>query len=108
MKKDSKLISSIRPIARELMRIKKQAEALGVFTNDRELLECTGCDLVEDVTCDGFLITYHRNSGSMDDSGLRFRFEVAICDLKRRSGWPALFALCLLGTGCGHVVQHIA
>ena len=54
------------------MRIKRQAEALGVFTNDRELLECTGCDLVEDVTCDGFLITYHRNSDSMDDCGLRF------------------------------------
>lgn len=70
--KDSKLISRIRPIARELMRIKRQAEALGVFTNDRELLECTGCDLVEDVTCDGFLITYHRNSDSMDDCGLRF------------------------------------
>ena len=69
---DSKLISNIRPIARELMRIKKQAEALGIFTNDRELLECTGCDLVEDVTCDGLLITYLRKSDSMDDSGLRF------------------------------------
>jgi hypothetical protein len=69
---DSKLISNIRPIARELMRIKKQAGALGMFTNDRELLECTGCDLVEDVTCHGFLITCHRNSNSMDDSRLRF------------------------------------
>lgn len=54
------------------MRIKRQAEALGMFNSDRELLECTACDLVEDVTSEGFLITYHRNSDSMDDCGLRF------------------------------------
>ena len=70
--KDSELISKIRPIARAIMRVKRKAEALCIFTNDRELLECTGCDLVEDVTCDGFLITYHRDSDSMEDCGLRF------------------------------------
>jgi hypothetical protein len=70
--KDSRLISKIHPIARELMRIKRQAEALGIFTNDRELLACTACDLVEDVTSEGLLITSHRNSDSVDDCGLRF------------------------------------
>ena len=33
--KYSRLISNIQPIARELMHIKRQAEALGMFTNDR-------------------------------------------------------------------------
>ncbi len=40
----SELVSAIRPLVRELAQIKKQAEALGLFTNDRELLECTGCE----------------------------------------------------------------
>ena len=66
------MASDILPLARELARIKTEAEALGMFTNDRELLECTGCGLAEDVTFDGFLTTYHRNSDSLDDCGLRF------------------------------------
>jgi len=68
----SELVLAIRPLARKLAEIKKQAEALGLFTNDRELLECTGCDLAEDVTFDGRLITYHRNTEGMDDCSLRF------------------------------------
>jgi len=68
----SELVSAIRPLVRELAQIKKQAEALGLFTNDRELLECTGCDLAESVTFDGRLMTYHRNSEDLDDCGLRF------------------------------------
>ena len=65
-------MSAIRPLAMELARIKKQAAALGLFTDDRELFECTGCDLAEDVTFDGRLITYHRNTENTDDCGLRF------------------------------------
>jgi len=59
-KKMSPLMSDILPLARELVRIKKQAEAMGLFTDDRELLECCGCDLAEDVAFDGRLMTYHR------------------------------------------------
>ena len=52
----SSLLYEIRPLARELVRVKKQAEAIGLFTNDRELLGCSGCDLVEDVAFDGRLM----------------------------------------------------
>jgi len=83
--KMSDLASDILPLARELTRIKKQAEALGLFTHDRELLECSGCDLAEDVAFDGRLTTYHRNGGDYSDSGLRFErlndttFRCPIC-----------------------------
>lgn len=50
----------------------KQAAAMGVFTNDRELLECSKCGLVEDVLTDGILVTYHKNIRNPNDSGLRF------------------------------------
>ena len=63
---------SIMSLARELVRVKKQAEDLGLFTNDRELLKCTGCDLVEDVAFDGSLTTYRKNDDCMTDTGLRF------------------------------------
>ena len=49
---------SIYLLAAELTKLKARAKALGVFTNERELLACPRCGLVEDVTCDGLLITY--------------------------------------------------
>lgn len=70
--KHSKFASDILPHARELARIKRQAETLGMFTNDRELLKCTGCDLAENVSFDGFLMAYQRDCDSLKDCGLRF------------------------------------
>ncbi len=69
----AQLLAGISKIADELDQVKKQAEALGVFTNDRELLECSKCGLVEDVLTDGRLITYHGDSRKPNDSGLRFK-----------------------------------
>ena len=40
----------IQSLAKELTKIKKQADALGLFTDDRDLLECKFCGLMEDVT----------------------------------------------------------
>ncbi len=53
------------------MSLKAEAKALGVFTNERELLACPQCGLVEDVTSDGLLITSH-SSVVGHDTGLRF------------------------------------
>jgi len=68
----SGLAQKIKPFVEDIIRIQKQAKSLGIFVNDRELLECTGCDLVEDVAFDGSLMTYHGDSDDMTDSGLRF------------------------------------
>ena len=68
----SELAQKIKPLAEDIIRIQKQAKSLGIFVNDRELLECPGCDLVEDAAFDGSLMTYHRESDDMTDSGLRF------------------------------------
>ena len=68
----SGLAQKIKPFVEDIIRIQKQAKSLGIFVNDRELLECTGCDLVEDVAFDGSLMTYHRESDDMTDSDLRF------------------------------------
>ena len=61
----------IKPFVEDIIQIQKQAKSLGIFVNDRELLECTGCDLVEDVAFDGSLMTYHTESDDITDSGLR-------------------------------------
>ena len=71
----SGLAQKIKPFVEDIIRIQKQAKSLGIFVNDRELLECTGCDLVEDVAFDGSLMTYHRDSDDMTDSGLRFEVK---------------------------------
>lgn len=52
--------------------VKNQAKALGIFTNDRELIECPSCGLLEDVAFGGMLITYQKGSKDLKDSGLRF------------------------------------
>jgi len=68
----SGLAQKIKPFVEDIIRIQKQAKSLGIFVNDRELLEWTGCDFVEDVAFDGSLMTYHRESDDITDSGLRF------------------------------------
>ncbi len=57
---------------RQLKQAKQQARALGIFTDDRELLECPSCGLLEDVTAEGVLVTYPNTSEEVNDSGLRF------------------------------------
>lgn len=67
-----RLSQDLKPLVDKTVRVKKQAEKLGIFTNDRELLECDACDLIEDVTIEGFLITYHESSADRRDTGRRF------------------------------------
>ena len=59
--------------ARQLVQVKQQARTLGIFTDDRELLECPNCGLLEDVAAEGLLVTYPRDSADLKDCGLRFK-----------------------------------
>lgn len=67
----SRTVHAICEIVRNFEPLLERAKALGIFTNDRELLECTHCGMVEDVISDGHLITY-RDGDEIADSGLRF------------------------------------
>ena len=58
---------------RQLEQVKQQARALGIFTDDRELLECPSCGLLEDVTSGGLLVSYPKDSADLKDCGLRFK-----------------------------------
>lgn len=64
-------LEPLRSVAARLVGLQKRAKALGVFANDRELLECPGCGLLEDVTSAGLLITC-RAPALGEDTGLRF------------------------------------
>ena len=59
-------------MARRLEQVKAQARRIGIFTHDRELLECPNCGLLEDVMADGLPVTYSRRSRNRKDCGLRF------------------------------------
>jgi rubredoxin len=61
----------IRQLAARLLALREKAKALGIFTEDRELLECPACGLQEDVLISGQLITC-RPSEEGSDTGLRF------------------------------------
>ena len=60
-------------VVRQLEQVKQRARALGIFTDDRELLECPKCGLLEDVTSVGLLVTYPKDSADLKDCGLRFK-----------------------------------
>ena len=62
----------IRQLAARLVALREKARSLGVFTGDRELLECPKCGLQEDVTSSGQLITC-RPPAEGQDTGLRFQ-----------------------------------
>lgn len=64
-------IKSITKLAAKIKELQLKAEELGLFFNDRELLECKKCGLVEDVASEGVLITYN-SSDVAADIGLRF------------------------------------
>ena len=64
-------LEPFRSLAGQLVALQAEARALGLFANDRELLACPCCGLVEDVTCTGLLITY-RPPALGEDTGLRF------------------------------------
>lgn len=68
------LCAKIKPLAQQLAAVQKQADAMGLFANDRELLECSQCGLMEDVTHTGLLITC-REPALNQDTGLRFTKE---------------------------------
>lgn len=58
-------------LSRKLAKVNAQARALGIFTDDRELLKCPNCGLLEDVTANGLLMTYPKDSVDLTDCGLR-------------------------------------
>lgn len=67
-----KLAADIGRLIRAYAPIIRKAEALGVFTDARELLECACCGLKENVLISGQLITY-RGEDVEKDTGLRFK-----------------------------------
>jgi len=66
-------MDGLTALIRQLEQVRAQARALGIFTDDRELLECPNCGLLEDVTAKGLLVTYPKDSVDLKDCGLRFR-----------------------------------
>jgi rubredoxin len=66
------LHSDIRKLARQITTLRKRAAALGLFTEERDLLRCPKCGLQEDVDCTGRLLTYSKGRKA-NDTGLRFR-----------------------------------
>lgn len=58
-------------LVEKLVELQQQADALGIFMDDRELLDCDGCGLHEDITAQGKLITSMEGHLGQD-SGLRF------------------------------------
>ena len=49
-------------LSRKLAKVKAQARALGIFADDRELLECPNWGLLKEVTAKGLLVTYPKDS----------------------------------------------
>jgi hypothetical protein len=71
-KEYEELLEKVRPIAQQLAALQAKARSLGIFLNDRALLECPECGLQEDVAFGGQLITC-RPPAFGQDTGMRFR-----------------------------------
>ena len=66
-------MENLHSAVRRLQEAKRQARTMGMFVEDRDLLECPACGLWEDVTGEGCLVVYQKDDPSPVDSGLRFR-----------------------------------
>ena len=58
-------------LANRLTKIKEEAKKLGIFTDDRELLKCPKCGLMEDIDINGRLFTVFENA-PYESTGLAF------------------------------------
>jgi len=68
-------MSKLKPLVdlcRQLQHVQTQAAALGIFVDDRELIDCPNCKLFEDVTAEGLLITPRELATPPLHTGLRF------------------------------------
>ena len=68
---DAELVDRLRPLLRKLDSAREQGRKLGLFVEDRELLACARCGLIEDVAIDGIWLVYRAGQPAVD-SGLRF------------------------------------
>ncbi len=78
-------IAKIRALAAEIAALQAKSRALGLFANDRELLECPVCGLMENVAAAGKGLFTCRPESLDEDTGLRFeelsrdRFRCPAC-----------------------------
>ena len=61
-----------RYLIAKFLEVQNIARQQGIFVDDRELLECSQCQLMEDVAFDGRLFTYMKGDKDFKDIGLRF------------------------------------
>lgn len=69
---DHEISPELAALARRIQALREEARALGLFAEDRGLLRCPACGLLEDVTIRGRLITCDGNVAAGADLGLRF------------------------------------
>jgi len=62
----------LKSLVIQLQALREKGEALGLFVDTRDLLECSTCGLQEDVAIDGRLITHQQDAPDAPDTGLRF------------------------------------
>ena len=64
-------MGKLHALAAEVVALQAKARELGVFANDRGLLECPHCGLLENVACAGRLFTC-RPESLAEDTGLDY------------------------------------
>jgi len=78
-------------LLRQVKHVHGLARKTGIFLNDRELLSCDTCGLLEDVDITGRLITY-KSGEAVFDSGMRFEkgeggtYVCPVCGTPAREG----------------------
>lgn len=66
-------MKKLRTLATEITALQAKARAFGLFANDRELLECANCGLMENVAAAGGGLFTCRHESLDEDTGLRFK-----------------------------------
>ncbi|MEW6605892.1 MAG: hypothetical protein AB1414_00385 [bacterium] len=70
--KNTLISNSLFKAVKQLVKLNEKVKALGIFVDDRELLECPKCGLMEDIDIYGRLFTVFEKEPNKD-TGLRFK-----------------------------------
>ena len=101
---NQKIDSTWHQLALEIRALHQRAKDLGMFIADRELLTCPQCSLLEDLTIESILLTYHRpkDIGLLDNNGWPVRMPLpADSGLRFEEITPTQFRC----PACGNLIE---
>lgn len=89
-KDDAEYQNLLRELGEQIHEVNEISKQHGIFLNDRELVSCLQCGLIEDIAFSGKLFTYYKDDPDFKETRLQFSsldgnveyLKCPVCDIE--------------------------